>query len=161
MDLHFEIEFDKLLSLKNLMRAAGGFVRSLIQNCGDHPHLISSQTLTVVARAVWAQSVPLAETLLKHSGFAREHLKISEGNVHIIDLVLFSDIADRSSTALLTEGTNAFQAVPRPSERKIETIANLAQLSIPMSKPVILAGIKLDGTSIRSEPELSFAMGNA
>ena len=84
-DLVFESEFDKLVYLKNIMKAAAGYVRDHLQTNMDNLPVVRSQTLSAIARAVWTQSIPLAETLLKHSGLARSHLKISEGVIYIAD----------------------------------------------------------------------------
>ena len=75
--------------------------------------------------------------------------------------VLFSWIADTTNTSLLNDRTITVQATHRPSEKKLKTLSNLAQLWIPISKTLILAGIKVDGNIIREEPQLTIAMGAA
>ena len=103
----------------------------------------------------------MAETLLKRSGFVTEHIQITDGYVSVINQVLFSDIAVSISTALLNDRTTVLQSAPRPSGKKIKSISDLAQLWVPMSKSLILVGIKVEGSIIRSESELTTAMGKA
>jgi len=160
-DLIFLSEFDSLLFLKNIMKAAAGYVRDYLQNHMDHLPIIRSQQITSIARAVWMQSIPQAETLLKHSKFARTHLRISEDKVFLADNIVFQQIADQTNTDLLRERADLICAGPRPSEKKLKVISNLAQLWIPLGKSLILAGIKVEDKILRNEPDLTIAMGQA
>ena len=159
--LEFGSEFESLLFVKNLMRAAAGFVRDYMHNHMDHLPIIRSQQLTTIARAVWMQSIPLAETLLKHSGFAREHLRISDDKVFIADNLAFSQIADETNTILYSDRASDICAKPKFNERKYNIIANLAKLWIPLNKTLILGGIKVNDHIVRNEPELTIEMGNS
>ena len=117
--------------------------------------------MTSIARAVWTQSIPLAETLLKHSGFARDFVKIIDNNVVFTDSSAYATASDHANTQLLEERAREIQSNPRHSVKKLTKVNNLANLWIPMSRTLSLAGIKVDGRIIRQEPELSIAKGRA
>ena len=159
--LIFQDAYHRLAFLKNIMRASAGFVRDFLQNHMDHLPIVRSQTMTSIARAVWTQSIPLAETLLKHSGFARDFVKIIDNNVVITDNNAYATASDHANTQLLEERAREIQSNPRHSVKKLTKVNNLAKLWIPMSRTLSLAGIKVDGRIIRQEPELSIAMGRA
>ena len=77
--------------------------------------------------------------------------RISEGVIYIADqamawsAILFSEFADQANTAfkLLEERASRLQSESNPSEKKLKVISNLAQLSIPLSTTLVLAGVWL------------------
>ena len=52
-----------------------------------------------------------------------------------------------------TPGLGESQSTPRPSEKKLEKISNLAELWISMSETFVPAGIKVDGNIVKEDPE--------
>ena len=61
-DLCFEDSFSQLSHFKNLMKAAANYTRDHIQTYDEDSPTVLSQSCSAIARAVWMQSIPRAET---------------------------------------------------------------------------------------------------
>ena len=163
--LHFETPFERLDFLKNIIKAGAILTREYLQSQEPDSPLIVSQTLASIARTVWTQSLSLFETLHKNSSLAREHIVLrDDGFIYIHDPGVFSAATDAANTALLAERAEAVTAQGKNKSENwgkisLKKISNLAKLWIPLAKSMILAAVKLDEKIIRSEPELTIAMG--
>ena len=77
------------------MRVSAGCVCDFLQICMDHLLTVRTRTIISIARAVWTQSVPLAETLLVRAGLAREMLRPTGDKILLIDYKRFAEMSDR------------------------------------------------------------------
>ena len=116
-DLKFANSFEELQFLKNLMNAAACFVRDFLQTHNNDLPIIRTQSLSSISRAVWTQSIPLAETLLKYCDLAREHILIQENRVLMKDPVAFAAAADSANTVLYQNRANDLRATPSHSNK--------------------------------------------
>jgi len=161
--LTFDDSFTQLEYFKNLMKAAANYTRDHLQTHNEDSPLVLSQSYSAIARAVWMQSVPLAETLLLRSNIARQFIEIKGDKVCLKDPAHFSEAADSANTSLLESRGKAVMSQPHGKSRdsRAQRITNLAKLWLPLSKRFVISGIKVDSNIIRSEPALSIATGTA
>ena len=90
-------------------------------------------------------------------------MTIEDGKVTITDSQLFSNEIDEVKTKLLQEQINQVPrtASNKSTDRRRNTLANLAKLWIPMSKQMIVAAVVMGKRLIRNEPEKTLALGAA
>ena len=82
----------------------------------DHLPIIQSRSFTSSARAVWTQSILLAETLRERSSLARKHFLILDEKITIIDHNHFAETFDIANTLFLEARARELQSSHRPSE---------------------------------------------
>jgi len=146
-----------------MMKAAANYTRDHLQTYDEDLPIVRSQSFSAIARAVWTQSIPLAETLLLRSNIAKKFIEIKESQVQLKDPTAFSEAADLANRTLLDDRARELLTRPQSKgrESRAKRITNFAKLWVPLSKRFVISGIKVDGNIIRSEPELSLATGCA
>jgi len=122
------------------MKAAANYTRDHLQTYNEDLPIVLSQSYSAIARAVWMQSIPLAETLLLRSNIAKQFIEISGSKVCLKDPALFSECADRANTALLEDRGRAVMASPHGKGRdsRAQRITNFAKLWVPLAKRFVI-----------------------
>jgi hypothetical protein len=146
-----------------MIKAAAQFTRDFMQDFHGETPLVKSQQLSAIARAVWAQNIRLAQSLLRHSELAREYLEIWDNVVRLRDQHHFGNISDNINTALSNDRLNAVVCDRRVPDKEAKTkrISEMARLWIPFMRRFVVSGLKVDANVIRSEPQLTIACGAA